>query len=280
MGRKLFNLFNYALMFILIMTMIIPLVNVVAISFSTDRASMAPGIKLFPSPFSTSGYEVLFERINILQPVLNTIYVSVIGTLLHILLSSLTAYALNRKDFWGKRFFVLFMLFTMIFPFQSIMIPSYIVYKGLGLINSLMAIVVSGMVSAYTVLILQSFFAKIPRSLEEAALMDGATEFTIFRTVYLPLSKAGIATVTLFQFVGKWNNFMESVIFLNDPSKYTLQVALKNLIISSDITSTTDSVSKNTQMAGVVITIIPLIIVYVFLQRYFITGLTAGAVKE
>jgi putative aldouronate transport system permease protein len=136
------------------------------------------------------------------------------------------------------------------------------------------------MVSAYTVLILQSFFAKIPRSLEEAALMDGATEFTIFRTVYLPLSKAGIATVTLFQFVGKWNNFMESVIFLNDPSKYTLQVALKNLIISSDITSTTDSVSKNTQMAGVVITIIPLIIVYVFLQRYFITGLTAGAVKE
>jgi putative aldouronate transport system permease protein len=277
---QLFRILNMLLMVALVVTMLVPFVNTLALSFSTPLHSMQSGVVLWPDPISLSGYAILFQRINIAQPLINNTYVAVVGTLLHVFLSALTAYALVRRPFPGRRLLVVLLLGTMVVPLENIMIPVYIVYKDLHLLNTLNAIVVSGAVSGFSVLLLRNFFASVPVELAESAEIDGATDLRIFGQIYLPLSLAGLATVTLFQFVSKWNNFFEAVLFISDASKFTLQVALKSLIINSDITSTTDSVSKNTQMAGVVISVIPLIVLYPFLQRFFTSGITLGAVKE
>ncbi|MBP6439968.1 MAG: carbohydrate ABC transporter permease [Caldilineaceae bacterium] len=277
---RIFQALNSIFMLALLLTMLVPFVNTLALSFSTPRNSMQPGIVLWPDPFSLSGYEVLFKQIDIWRPLLNNTYVAVVGTLLHVMLSAITAYALVRRPFPGRRIFVFLLLVTMMIPMENIMIPIYVVYKDLGLLNTLNAIVVSGAVSGFSVLLLKNFFEGIPVELAESAEIDGATDLRVFAQIFLPLSLAGLATVTLFQFVSKWNNFFEAVLFLSDTSKYTLQIALKSLIINSDITSTTDAVVKNTQMAGVVVSVLPLIILYPFLQRFFTSGITLGAVKE
>lgn len=279
-ARKVFLIANGLLMIIMILVTVVPFLNTLAISFSTAKGSMEPGNKLIPDPFSISGYQILFERIAIWRPLWNNIMVTISGTLIHVAISAITGYALTVRDFPGKRFFILFLMITMMIPMQNVMIPVYLMFRRVHLINTLLSIVVYGLVSAYSVLLLKNFFESIPKSLSESAYIDGANELTVFFRIYLPLSTAGLSTVTLFQFVGKWNHFMEAVLFINDPKKYTLQVALKNLIIHSDITSTTDSISKNTQMAGVVISIIPLILIYPYLQRYFISGIMLGSVKE
>jgi putative aldouronate transport system permease protein len=277
---RVFQWLNAIVMIGLTATMLVPFINTLALSFSTPRNSMQPGIVLWPNPFSLSGYEVLFKQIDILRPLLNNTYVAVMGTLVHVLLSALTAYTLVRRPFPGRRIFVVLLLATMMIPLENIMIPIYIVYKELHLLNTLNAIVLSGAVSGFSVLLLKNFFEGIPVELAESAEIDGASDLRVFAQISLPLSLAGLATVTLFQFVSKWNNFFEAVLFLSDTSKYTLQIALKSLIVNSDITSTTDAVVKNTQMAGVVVSVIPLIILYPFLQRFFTSGITLGAVKE
>ncbi|MBW7882739.1 MAG: carbohydrate ABC transporter permease [Caldilineaceae bacterium] len=280
LSYRLFQIVNGLIMLALVLTMLLPFANTLALSFSTPRNSMQPGIVLWPNPVSIAGYEVLFKQVDIMRPLLNNTYVAVVGTLLHVTLSAITAYALVRRPFPGRRLFILVLLVTMMIPMENIMIPIYVVYKDLGLLNTLNAIVVSGAVSGFSVLLLKNFFEGIPIELAESAEIDGANDLRIFLQIFVPLSLAGLATVTLFQFVSKWNNFFEAVLFLSDTSKYTLQIALKNLIINSDITSTTDSVSKNAQMAGVVISVLPLIILYPFLQRFFSAGITLGAVKE
>jgi putative aldouronate transport system permease protein len=279
-GYRIFQVINWVIMALLIATMLLPFLNTLALSLSTPRNSMTPGILLWPNPISFSGYTTLFRAVNITQPLLNNTYVAVVGTLLHVTLSAITAYALVRRPFPGRRIFIFLLLVTLMVPMENIMIPLYIVYRDFGLLNTLNAIVISGAVSGFSVLLLKNFFEGIPVELAESAEIDGANDLNIFGNIYLPLATAGLATVTLFQFVSRWNNFFEAVLFLTDTAKYTLQIALKNLIIDSDVTSTTDSISKNAQMAGVIISVLPLIILYPILQRFFAEGITLGAVKE
>lgn len=279
-GRVLWLVAKWTLLVALIATMLLPLLNTLALSFSTPRGSMQPRIVLWPDPFSIDGYETLFQRINIMRPLINNTYVTVVNTLVHVFIAALAGYSLSRRPFPGRTLIIGFILITMMIPFEGIMIPSYLVYRDLGLINKLTAVIMAGLVSGFSILLLKNFFDGVPRALAESAELDGANDWVIFSRIYLPVSLAGVVTVTLFQFVSKWNHFLDAVLFLNDTRKYTLQVALKNLIIDSDITSTTDSVSKNAQMAGVVISVLPLVLLYIFLQRYFMAGVFSGAVKE
>lgn len=262
-----------------LMITIIPLLNTLSISFSSDMASSTPGVMLWPREFSLSGYQTLFEQIRIITPLINNSIVTIGGTFLHVLFCMLTGYALSRGDFPGKKIFIAFMMLTMMIPIQNIMIPLYILYRDLKLLNTLWAVTLTGMITGYTVVLLKNFFERIPASISEAATIDGASELTILWRIYFPLAKPGLATVTLFQFVEKWNHFTESLLFLNDPRKFTLQQALKKLVIDNDASSSAVQISNNTQMAGVIITILPLMLLYPFLQRYFISGLTLGASK-
>lgn len=278
-GRQIFEIFNILFLCLVVASMVIPLLNTFALSFSSDMGSMSTSIVLWPKEFSLEGYATLFQQVKIAKPIMNNIVVALIGTFLHVSLCTLTGYALSKEDFGAKRFFVAFILITMMVPLQNIMIPLYLLYKQLHLINSLWAIIVTNMITGYTVMLMKNFFESIPKSLGEAAYIDGAKELDLLFRVYLPLAKPGLATVTLFQFVEKWNHFMESVIFISDPKKYTLQVALKGLVVDSDASSSATFITKNAQMAGVVIAIIPLLLIYPFLQRYFLSGLMLGSTK-
>jgi putative aldouronate transport system permease protein len=279
-GNTLFVFVNVAFLLLICATMIIPLWNALAVSFSSNLASMQPGIQLWPRHFSLSGYQTIWSVLAIWKPFENSVIVTVVGTVLHVLLSALAGYALAQPRFPGRRALTVFILVTMMIPFEAIMIPVYVTMQQLGLLNTLAALILSGMVSGFSILLMRNFFLSIPGDILESARIDGAGHFRLFWRICLPLSKAGLATVTLFEFVGRWNDILSTILFVNDPSKYTLQVALNALVNSGDSMSSGELVTNNVKMAGIVIAILPLILVYPFVQKYFVKGIFLGSTKE
>lgn len=279
-GKRIFSAVNITFLMILAMTMIIPFLNVLAVSFTTNLESYENTIKLFPREFSIIGYINLFRRVAIAGPLLNNTIVTVSGTLIHILLCSMAGFVLVRSRFPGKTLAVVLITVPMMIPFQMIIIPVFVTMRRFGLIDTLSSLILIDIVSTFSILLMKNYFESIPRSLEESAVIDGANEWIVFSKVYLPLAKPGIATIGIFQFVSRWNHFLPAVLFINSTDKYTLQIALKSLVVSSELTSTTQSVANNARMAGIVVSIIPLLLVYILAQKYFISGIMVGAVKE
>jgi len=279
-GRRIFSAVNLAFLAILAMTMIIPFINVLAVSFTTNLESYENTIKLFPREFSIIGYINLFRRVAIAGPLLNNTIVTVSGTIMHILLCSMAGFVLVRSRFPGKALAVILVTVPMMIPFQMIIIPVFVTMRRFGLTDTLYSLILIDIVSTFSILLMKNYFESIPRSLEESAVIDGANEWIVFAQVYLPLAKPGIATIGIFQFVSRWNHFLPAVLFINSTDKYTLQIALKSLVVSSELTSTTQSVANNARMAGIVVSIIPLLLVYILAQKYFTSGIMVGAVKE
>ncbi len=265
---------------ILMLMMVVPFVNVVAIAFSGPLASMEPGIHLWPQDISVQGFRTVWVNLDLQRAFMNSVIVTLAGTFFHVVLCCFAAYVLIQRDLPGKSLMLGFILATMAIPGELIMIPLYIVNRDLGLLNTLWALIFSGMVSGFSILLLRNFFAGVPFDLAESARIDGASDFYIFRTIYLPLSQAGIATITLFELVGRWNQFLSVVLYINDSSKYTLQVALNALVTENLGTSGMSMITPNVRMAGIVIAILPLIVIYPFMQRYFVKGITLGSIKE
>lgn len=276
----LFDICNVLFLLLLVSTMVIPLLNTAALSFSTGLDSMEPRIILWPKEFSVEGYETVWNKIKLWQPFWNNTIVTVLGTAGHVLLCSMAGYVLIQRGLPGRKWMVAFILLTMMVPFETIMVPVYIVNKELGLLNSLSALVINGIVSGFSILLMRNFFQSVPWEMAESARLDGAGELRIFLTQYVPLASAGLATVTLFEFVGKWNHFTSAVLFISDSSKYTLQVALKSLIIDTSSTSSNYLITKNVRMAGIMIALLPLIVIYPFVQRFFVKGIMVGSTKE
>lgn len=269
-----------ALLVVLVLMMIVPFVNVVSVAFSAPLASMEPGIILWPKDFSVDGFKTVWVNLDLQTAFTNSLIVTAAGTFFHVALCCLAAYVLIQRDLPGRTLMLGFILATMAIPGELIMIPLYIVNRDLGLLNSLWALIFSGMVSGFSILLLRNFFASVPYDLAESAKIDGASDFYIFRTIYLPLSQAGIATITLFEMVGRWNQFLPVVLYINDSSKYTLQVALNALVTENLGTSGMSMITPNVRMAGIVIAILPLVIIYPFMQKFFVQGITLGSVKE
>ncbi len=269
-----------AFLVVLMLMMVVPFINVVAVAFSAPLASMEPGIILWPQDFSVDGFETVWINLDLQRAFMNSVIVTFAGTFFHVVLCCFAAYVLIQRDLPGKTLMLGFILATMAIPGELIMIPLYIVNRDLGLLNSLWALIFSGMVSGFSILLLRNFFAGVPYDLAESARIDGASDFYIFRTLYLPLSQAGIATITLFELVSRWNQFLSVVLYINDSKKYTLQVALNALVTENLGTSGMSMITPNVRMAGIVIAILPLIVIYPFMQRYFVKGITLGSVKE
>lgn len=261
--------------------MILPVWNVLVISLSGDFDSYQMGFRLWPKTLSVKGYVYLTTMVVIWRPYLNNTIVTILAVFGHVFLCSMAAFLLTRPKFSGKRLVWIFILIPIFVPFEAIIIPLYLVYKRLGLIDTLASVIINGMASTFAIFLLRNYFASIPRDLEDSAEMDGAGLFTVFRHIYLPLSTAALATITLLHTVGKWNHFFSAVLFIHTPAKYTLQLALKNLVIDrASEMSSGYMIHPNTQTAGIVVALIPLILMYPFLQRYFIKGMFLGAIKE
>ncbi|HYJ12324.1 MAG TPA: carbohydrate ABC transporter permease, partial [Thermomicrobiales bacterium] len=199
---------------------------------------------------------------------------------LHVVMATFAGYVLVQRDLPGKKLMIALILATMAIPGELIMIPLFIVNQNLGLLNTLYALILSGAVSGFSIILMRNFFQSVPYDLWESAKIDGAGDFHIFRTIYLPLAQAGIATIFLFELVSRWNQFLPVVLYISDSSKYTLQVALVSLVTEGMSTSGTSMVTPNVRMAGIVLAILPLVILYPFMQRFFVKGVSLGSVKE
>lgn len=277
---RIFDTINILFLLLLVLTMVIPFLNTLALAFSSNFASMQPGIVLWPKEFSMEGFSTVWSRMKLYLPFTNNVIVTVVGTVCHVFLSSMAGYVLIQKGLPGKKWMLSAILLTMMIPSEAIMIPLYIVNKDLGLLNTLTSLILSGFVSGFSVMLMRNFFLSVPYEMSESARIDGAGDYRIFFTMYLPLARAGLATVTLFEFVSRWNQFTPAVLYINDSSKYTLQIALKSLIVDNDATSSNFMITTNVRMAGIVIALLPLIIIYPFVQKYFVKGMFVGANKE
>jgi len=258
--------------FIAIITFM-PFLWMVSASFMPTGTSNTYPPKLFPEKFDLSHYEILFSRLNLTRYLINSIIISLGATFFSLLLNSMGGYAFAKFRFAKKERLFKFLLSSMIIPGQVTMLPVFLILKNMGLINTYWAIIVPGMASIFGIFLIRQYALSIPDSMIEAAKMDGATEFQIYTKVILPLCKPILVTLGLFTFMGTWNDFLWPLIVMTDANMYTLPVALANL--SSEHVQDTEML-----MAGSVITIVPVLIVFLALQKYYIKGIMMGSVKE
>lgn len=276
-----FSVFNYTFFVILGLVMLYPFWYVVMYSVSDPSRTSLSDLYLIPNGLSFETYKFALQKSTLLTGFRNTVFLAVVGTGLDMAFSILLAYPLSQEEFPGKKYVHAFIIFPMLFG--GGMIPTYLVVKQLGLIDSLWSLVFVSLVNVYNLLILCKFFKGIPQSLIEAARIDGCGELRILTRIVLPLSKASLATISLFYAVQHWNGFLEATIYINTDSRWPLQVVLRNIIqmVSADLSGgeTLFMNPENFKMAAIVITVLPIICVYPFLQKHFTQGVMLGAVK-
>lgn len=276
--QRSFQMLNGLFLLLLVATMIIPIWNTFIVSVSGNVGSMEVSLKLWPTEFDFNSYATVWNNLELWRPFFNNVIVTVAGTLIHVILCALAAYVL-LQNLPGKRIMVSLILFTMMIPSETIMIPLYIVNKEFGLINTLSSLIVAGMASGFSIMLFRNYFSMVPTALSESARIDGAGDFRIFSTIYIPSSLSGLATVVLFEFVHRWNQFKEPLLYINNTKLYTLQIALRSMIDSKG-SSSFNIITPNIQAAGIIIALLPLLVIYPFVQKYFVKGSMLGAVKE
>ncbi len=275
------------LIFLLVLLCTLPFVNVIAVSLSSKSAILRGDVSFRPVEFTPRAYEVIVQDPSMFRSLFFTVKLTVIYTVLAMALTILYAFPLTMKRLKGRRFFMLFIVFTMYFSGGTI--PIYLNVRELGLINNEWSLILPGLVSAFNIIILKNFFQALPYELNEAAYIDGATDFQILLRIYLPLSFSSLATLSLFYAVGKWNSFSDALYYITSRDLQPLQLKLYNLIkggqsvevsvqegSASDLAS---SISASIESATIVFATVPILLVYPFVQRYFVKGVTLGAVK-
>ena len=286
-GGKTADILIYLTVIFMTMCCLFPLLNMVAISFSDKAAASANMVGLVPVDFTTSAYKTLLGESQFWVSFWISIKRVFLGTIINMILTILLAYPLSKskREFKGHDVYMYIVIFAMLF--SGGMIPIYLTIKSYGLLNSIWALILPGAVPVFNVILLMNFFKGVPKSLEEAAAIDGASKLTILLKIYLPISMPALATIILFCIVNPWNDFFSGLVYMNKTSMYPLQTYIQQL--SVDMSQITDpeqlkrfaQVSNKTlDAAKIVVSTIPLLIIYPFLQKYFVSGIVIGAVKE
>ncbi|THF73626.1 carbohydrate ABC transporter permease [Cohnella fermenti] len=282
-----FDGLNVLLLILFSLTIILPFLYIIAVSFSPPSESLAGNFYLIPKRLTLAAYEYLLQAPTFLRSIRNSVVITALGTCVNLIISITLAYALSKKFVPGRRIILLFIFFTMIF--HGGLIPNYLVVKNLGLIDSLWAVVLPAASSAFNIMVIRTFFQGLPESLDEAARIDGAGEFRILFSIVLPLSKPIIATFALFFMVQYWNEFFSAIIYLNDTTRWPIQPLLRQMVAigSSNISSEAAldaslaaQLGPNVQNAAILLAMLPIIAVYPFLQKYFAKGALLGSIKE
>jgi putative aldouronate transport system permease protein len=266
--------------------MVYPFVYVLSVSLSGAGAVTQNRVSFFPVEFTLSAYKIVAANNRIWSGYLNTIKYTLLGTLVNLALTSLMAYALSKKYLFARKFFSMFVIFTMFF--QGGMVPNYLLISGLGMINTIWAVILPGAVSTWYLMVMRTYFSGLPAELEEAAMVDGCNPFYVFLRITLPLSKPILVTMALFYAVGHWNAYLGPFIYLNDQAKFPLQIVLRQILITGDTNFTNslsfldDSdlfISDTIKYATIMISVLPVIMAYPFIQKYFSKGVMIGSVK-
>lgn len=285
-GEKVFYGVNYFLLSLAGLICLLPLLNLASVSLSGKDAVLSGFVTFWPVDATTESYKLLFDGTPIVNAFFNNVKITVVGVVLSMIFTVFAAYPLSRSWFYGRRYLTLVIVFTMLF--NGGLIPTYLVIKQLGLVDSYGALWLPALVSTYNMLIMRSFFESIPDELVEAARMDGAGEWRVLLRIMLPLSVPMIATIALFYGVHYWNAFFNVLIYMNSADKYNMTVLIQQMIKSQSVlqeinTMNQEEVSNITpegiKAAGIMIMVIPMLIVYPLLQRYFVKGVMIGAIK-
>ena len=284
LGEKIFNIFNYILMVLLVLITIYPVWYVAVASFSSGEAVSTGKVMFWIKDFTFEAYRKVFATKNLGTAYMNTIYYATVGTLVSMILTTTAAFGLSRKSFPFKKQITLFFMFTS--WFSAGIMPTYINIRNLGLLDTRLGIILMGAVSTWNLILMRSYFESIPQEMDESARLDGATNWELFKSIYLPLSGPALATISLYYFVGSWNAYFWSMLILTDEKKIPLQVILKKLIVELNMnfseTAGVDftSISRETTVfATIMISMVPMLILYPFVQKYFVKGIMIGAVK-
>lgn len=260
-----------------------PFLYVVAMSFSSTNAILSGKVTVFPVEFQFTAYQEILKKQQIWSSLWVTIRVTLLGTALSLALTIAAAYTLAKKKLKGRKIFSGFILFTMYF--SGGMIPTFLIVKGLGMYNTLGALFIPNAVSVFNFIVMRTFFREIPENLEEAAYLDGANDWHTLVKIVLPLSLPIIATIGLFYAVGYWNDYFSALLYIQDPGKYSLQLRLRSLLFTEELNTMageavgTPVMAESLKMASIVVGTLPIIIVYPWLQKYFVKGVMLGSVK-
>jgi len=287
-GDRIFDTFNALLMIFLALICVYPFLYVTLGSLSDSYLLMAHrGLLFKPLGFNIDAYRYAFREPLLLSSYLNTIYIVVVGTSINLIMTIMCAYVLSKKNLMWKSLIIKIITITMFF--SGGMIPVYLTVTGYGLGDSLWALILPGAISTHNMLVTRTAFANIPDSLEESAKLDGAGHWRIMIQIFLPLIKPTLAVITLYYVVAHWNSWFSAAIYIRDRAKYPLQLVLRNILIDGDMTSMTAGVvelgedmaaiSDTIKYAITMISTLPILLVYPFVQKYFVKGVMVGAIK-
>ena len=272
-GEKIFNVVNIVIMLILLCLFLFPVFNVVSISLSDDKAVLAAEVTFYPIGYNPQAYTAIFGNTDLWRAAFNSFYVAIIGC----------------GNFYGKKLYVIIIMFTM--WFNAGIVPLFLTIRQLGLYDSLWALILNSMITAYNVVIIRSYFSSIPFSVIESARIDGATDYRILFQLVIPLSKPVLATVALWLIVGHWNDYLNPLVLIHSQERKTLQLFLKELVLNaetstSNLASVNDATNKGVAALSqqlkngvLVVSMVPMLVLYPFLQKFFVSGVMLGSVK-
>ncbi|HIY56925.1 MAG TPA: carbohydrate ABC transporter permease [Candidatus Tetragenococcus pullicola] len=282
---RVFDIINVVILTLFTLLIVVPLWNIVVSSFASGQALAKGDFIFWPSKLSLENYRSVFRDHSIYRAFFISISKTVIGVVTHVFFCAMMAYAMSKANLKGRKLYSAMGIITMFF--SGGMIPMYLLLRELDMLNSFWVYIIPALLSYYDVIILMNFFRDVPPSLEESAMMDGAGQWRIFLQIYLPLSKPALATIALFNGVNQWNDFMTAKLYITDKTLYPLQMKLYEIIVQSQTqgmqnigTAVAQSTTKGVQLATIVVTTIPILVIYPLLQKHFIAGMMVGAVKE
>jgi putative aldouronate transport system permease protein len=285
-GSRLFDVANFLLLLFFGLACLLPMLHILAVSLSGRAASMGGYVTLWPVDFTTENYQEIFKAVAVYKAFLISIERTVFGTALNMIMTILAAYPLSKtnREFRGRDIFMWLLLVAMLF--NGGLIPWFLVVRNLGLLNSIWALILPGALPIWNVILLMNFFRDIPQELEEAAIIDGASYWNTLFYIYLPLSVPALATLILFAAVWHWNNWFDGMILIMDNAKYPVMTFLRTVVVdmnlqilsinNEDVYNLSD---RSVRAANIFVATLPILIIYPFLQRYFIHGIRLGAVK-
>jgi putative aldouronate transport system permease protein len=284
-GQQLFDVMIYVVLFLFSLSMLIPFIFVISGSFTSSEELLQKGFVLIPTQLSFDAYTYIFSTQTLIRSLLVTIFITVTGTLVNLIFTILMAYPLARTQLLFRRPIMLMIVFSMLF--SGGMIPTFLIVKTLGLLGSYWALIIPGAISAFNLIILKNFFQQLPDGLEEAAKIDGCNDLGILMKIVLPLSMPAITTFSLFYAVGHWNTFFNAILYINDATKWPIQVLLRQIVIlseggigdSSAFDASFVPPAQTVKMATIVVSTVPILLVYPFLQKHFAKGVLLGSVK-
>lgn len=285
---RAFTIINYVILSIVLLIILYPLIYVVSASFSSSYAVLSGKVWLWPVEPSLDGYKAVFKNKNILTGFQNTLFYTIAGTLINVIMTILAAYPLSRRDFHGRNVFMLIFVFTMMF--SGGLIPTYFVVKELHMIDTVWAMLIPTALSVWNVIIMRTYFqTTIPHELLEASQMDGCNDFRFLRSIVLPLSGPILAVIALFYAVGHWNQYFNAMIYLKDPGLYPLQLILRDILVQNEVkidmlgdvktAAARQGLRELLKYSLIVVSSVPLLIVYPFVQKFFVKGVMIGSIK-